>query len=82
VVASPVLVCLRLSAGFSQELGGEGVGSRAGFSVLWLVVNGSMEGVVVRTLSPTHRITGAELTGVAGLGQAAYRSLRAATTRG
>ena len=71
MVASLVLICLVLSAGLSRELGGWGPVLLAGLSVVWLVVNGSMEGVVLVSLSAEHGVTGADLTGVAGLGLAA-----------
>jgi len=47
VLASLVLVCLALSAGSSHEPGGWGVVLLAGFSLLWFLVNGSVEGVVL-----------------------------------
>jgi hypothetical protein len=75
MVTSLVLVCLVLSAGVSRELGGWGPVLLAGLSIVWLVVNGSMEGVVLVSLSAQHGITGADLTGVAGLGLAAYRAI-------
>ena len=72
-MASLVLACLVLSAGVNRELGGWGAFLLAGFSLLWLAVNGSMEGVVLVVLAPSHGFTGADLAGVAGLVLAAYR---------
>jgi predicted cobalt transporter CbtA len=73
MVPSFVLLCLVLSAGFSRELGGWGAALLAGLSVWWLAVNGTVEGVVLIEFSAAHGISGADLTGIAGLGLAAFR---------
>ena len=75
MLASVVLACLVLSAGFSAQLGGRGVVLLAAMSLLWLLVNGPMEGAVLVKVSKQHGFTAADLAGVAGLGLAAYRGL-------
>jgi hypothetical protein len=77
VVAAVVLVCLVLSAGFTSWSSGWGAALLAGLSVLWLVVNNPMEGVVLVQLSAGHGITGADLTGLAGLALATSRGASA-----
>jgi hypothetical protein len=77
MVAALVLACLVLTAGVSRELGGWGAALLAGLSVVWLRVNGSMEGLTIVDLSATHGITGADLAGAAGLGLAAVQGGRA-----
>jgi hypothetical protein len=73
VVAAVVLVGLVLSAGLAGMLRFGGVVLLAAVSLLWLLVNGPMEGPVLVVLSPDHGITGADLAGCAGLALAAAR---------
>jgi hypothetical protein len=54
-------------------LGARGALVLAAVSLLWLVVNGPMEGTVLMTFSPGRGLTGADLAGFAGLAIAAYR---------
>ena len=42
-------------------------------SVLWLLVNGPVEGVVLLPVIADHGLTGADLAGLAGLALAAWR---------
>jgi hypothetical protein len=76
VIASVVLVALVLSAGLPGSLRWGGVVLLAVTSVLWLLVNGPMEGPVLVVFSPHHGITGADLAGFTGLALAAYRGVR------
>jgi hypothetical protein len=75
VVAAIVLAGLVLAAGLSGMLGARGALVLAAVSLLWLVVNGPMEGTVLMTFSPGRGLTGADLAGFAGLALAAYRGL-------
>lgn len=71
-MASLVLVLLVLSAGLAHRLGRTGALLLAVFSVLWVLVNGSMEGPILLTVTSQHGLTGADLAGVAGVALAAY----------
>jgi hypothetical protein len=73
VVAAVVLAGLVLAAGLSGRSGVVGTVALAALSVLWLLVNGPMEGPVLVDLSATHGITGGDLAGLVGLGLAAFQ---------
>ena len=74
MVAGLVLMSVVLLAGLGRGAGGA-VG--LGFvSLLWLVVNGSMEGQVIIAFDPDHGLTAADLAGLAGLGLAGWRLYR------
>ena len=73
MIAAVVLVGLVLTAGLSGRFGMAGVVALAATSLLWLVVNGPMEGPVLLTVTAAHGVTGADLAGLAGLALAAYR---------
>ena len=73
MVPAVVLAGLVLCAGFSRELGRGGAALLAAVSVLWLILNGPVEGVVLIEFSAGHGLTGADLAGVAGLSLAACR---------
>ena len=73
MIAAVVLVGLVLTAGLSGRYRMGGVVALAGMSLLWLVVNGPMEGPVLLTVTAAHGVTGADLAGLAGLALAAYR---------
>jgi hypothetical protein len=73
VVAALVLVLLVLAAGLGPRRGVAGAFVLAAVAVLWLLVNGPMEGPVLWTLAPDRGLTGGDLAGLAGLGLAAYR---------
>jgi hypothetical protein len=77
VVAAVVLAGLVLAAGLSGRFGVVGAVALAATSVLWLLVNGPMEGPILVDLSPSHGITGGDLAGVVGLGLAAAQGTRA-----
>lgn len=73
VFAALVLAGLVLAAGLSAHTGVSGVLALVGLSLLWLVVNGPMEGPVLIPFSRNHGLTGADLAGVVGLAIAARR---------
>jgi hypothetical protein len=70
VVAAVVLAGLVLAAGLSGRFRVAGAVALAAISVLWLLVNGPMEGPILVDLWATHGITGGDLAGIAGLGLA------------
>ena len=74
MLAALVLVGLVLAAGTSRRLGMRGAVTLAAVSLLWLVVNGPMEGPTLVTVAPGHGLTGADLAGVAGLALAAIQA--------
>ena len=76
MLAGIVLLCLVLSAALMRHWGRRGAVALAVLSLLWLVVNGPMEGPVLLTVTPTHGLTAADLAGLAGLGLAAWGLLR------
>ncbi len=73
LLAAAVLVGLVLAAGLSGRYGLRGVAALAALSLLWILVNGPMEGPVLLVFTPHHGLTGADLSGVAGLTLAALR---------
>jgi hypothetical protein len=73
MVAVVVLAGLVLAAGVSGRSGAVGVVVLAAVSVLWLLVNGPMEGPVLLTVTTDHGVTGADLAGLTGLALAAFR---------
>jgi hypothetical protein len=73
VIAAVVLVGLVLTAGLSGRFRMAGVVALAAMSLLWLVVNGPMEGPILAIVAPGHGLTGGDLAGLAGLALAAYR---------
>jgi hypothetical protein len=75
MVAAVVLAGLILAAGLSGRLGRAGILLLAGMSVLWLLVNGPMEGPTLLVVLPDHGLTGADLAGLAGLAIAGVRGL-------
>jgi hypothetical protein len=75
VLAALVLAGLVLSAGLSGRSRWGGVVVLVALSLLWLLVNGSVEGVVLLTVAPGRGLTGADLAGLAGLALAAARAV-------
>ena len=71
-MAPLVLVLLVLAAGLAHRLGRTGALLLAVFAVLWVLVDGPMEGPVLVHVSARHGLTGADLAGVAGVALAAY----------
>ena len=81
MLAALVLAGLVLVAGLSGPYGIRGAALLAAVTVLWLLVNGPMEGVVLITLAAGHGVTGGDLAGIAGLGLAAVRAYRSTRLR-
>ena len=77
MVAALVLVGLVLTAGLSARFGMAGAVTLAAVSVLWLLVNGPMEGPILVTFTGAHGITGGDLAGLVGLALAAFQVVRA-----
>lgn len=75
VIAALVLAGLVLTAGLSPTSGRSGAVVLVAMSVLWLLVNGPMEGRVLLAVTSGHGVTGADLAGLTGLALAAYRLL-------
>jgi hypothetical protein len=46
-------------------------------SVVWLRVNGPVEGVILLVVLPGHGLTGSDLAGLTGLALATWRGYRA-----
>jgi hypothetical protein len=74
VLAALVLIGLVLAAGTSRTFGMRGAVALAVVSVLWLLVNGPMEGPTLLTFAPGHGLTGGDLAGLAGLALAAVQA--------
>ena len=74
MVAAIVLAGLVLAAGTSRMFGLRGAVTLAVVSVVWLLVNGPMEGPVLLTVAPGHGITGGDLAGLAGLALAGLQA--------
>ncbi|MGN6574696.1 MAG: hypothetical protein ACTHKG_03325 [Nocardioides sp.] len=66
MLAAVVLVLLVLSAGTLDRTGVPGAVVLLGLCVLWILVNGPMEGVTLVTLPGPHGVTAADLASVAG----------------
>jgi hypothetical protein len=81
MVAAIVLTGLVLTAGLGGLFPVGGALVLAAVSLLWLVVNGPMEGPVLVTVTGGHGVTGADLAGFAGLGLAAGRAFAARRLR-
>jgi hypothetical protein len=73
MTAPLVLVALVLAAGTSDRTGRTGAILLAALSLLWLLVNQQMEGLVLWRATESHGLTGADLAGLAGLGLAGWR---------
>jgi hypothetical protein len=73
MLAALVLCALVAVAGLGERWGRRGAAALAGVSVLWLLVNAPMEGVVLFTVSASRGLTGADLAGFVGLGLALRR---------
>jgi hypothetical protein len=75
VLAALVLAALVLAAGMSGRYGRRGALALALLSVVWLFVNGPMEGPVLLIVTRGHGVTGGDLAGLAGLAIAAWQAL-------
>jgi len=73
VIAALVLVAMLVLAALSDRTGRAGAVALALASVLWFLVNTSMEGPVLIRFTAEHGLTAADLAGFAGLGIAAWR---------
>jgi hypothetical protein len=81
VLAGLVLATLVVLAGLSATTGVPGGVALGCVSLLWLLVNGGMEGQVLWVLLPGHGLTEADLAGLAGIGLAVWRLVRRPGTR-
>lgn len=82
MLAALVLLVLIALAAAGGRAGWPGVVALAVVSVLWLLVNGPLEGPVLWTISRTHGLTLGDLAGLAGLLIAAWRGTRLLRRRG
>lgn len=73
MLAALVLVALVAVAGLGDRWGRPGAVALAGVSLVWLLVNGPMEGVVLLTVTESRGLTGADLAGFTGFGLALWR---------
>lgn len=73
MLAALTLAALVLAAGIGGSSGRRGAVALGVLSVLWVLVNDPMEGPTLVVLTRTHGITGADLTGLVGLGLAVHR---------
>jgi hypothetical protein len=74
----------RGSSSWPGSVGGTGCGALsllAAVSLLWLVVNGPMEGDVLLGFTGDHGLTGGDLAGLAGLALAGFRAYRVVRRR-
>jgi hypothetical protein len=81
MLAAVVLAGLVLVAGLSGRYGLWGAVLLAAVSLLWLVVNGPMEGDVLLGFTGDHGLTGGDLAGLAGLALAGFRAYRVVRRR-
>jgi hypothetical protein len=75
-VAMVTLLVLVISAATADRTGRAGAGVLAAASVVWLLVNGPMEGSVLYPVTEGHGLTAADLVGLTGLGIAGWRLWR------
>lgn len=73
MIAGVVLAGLVLVAGTHDLLGRWGAWLLAALSVLWLRVNGPVEGPLLWEVTSDHGLTAADLAGLTGLAVAAWR---------
>lgn len=76
MVLAAVLFLLVLAAGTLDRTGVPGAAVLLALSVLWVLVNGPMEGATLVNLGGGHGVTAADLASVAGGGVAVERLLR------
>ncbi|MFC4787256.1 hypothetical protein ACT8ZV_22455 [Nocardioides sp. MAHUQ-72] len=81
MVAGLVLAALVVFAAVCPMLGRIGAVLLALMSVLWLLVNRSMEGVVIVPVTRLHGLTSADLAGLAGIAVAVWVWLAAGRPR-
>ncbi len=68
-----VLAALVVAAGTGDRTGRPGAVVLAVVSVLWLLVNNPVEGVLLVPVTADHGLTGADVAGLAGLALAVWR---------
>jgi hypothetical protein len=73
MLAALSLCALVTAARLGERSGRRGAVLLAGVSVVWLLVNAPMEGVVLFTVTTSRGLTGADLAGFVGLGLAMSR---------
>ncbi len=73
MLAAVSLCALVAAAGLGDRWGRHGAVLLAGVSVLWLLLNAPMEGVVLFTVTASRGLTGADLAGLVGLALAMWR---------
>ncbi|QNN54047.1 hypothetical protein [Nocardioides mesophilus] len=71
--AALLLLALVLAAGTLGRTGRQGAVALALLSVLWLLANSPMEGPTLVHVTGSHGLTGADLTGLAGLALALWQ---------
>lgn len=76
MIAGLVLAALVVAAALAPLLGRPGAVLLAAVSVLWLLVNGPLEGEVLVSFNDDHGLTSADLATVAGLGVAVWVWIR------
>ncbi len=76
MLAGTVLLGLVVSAALMPRCGRLGAVALALLSLLWLTVNGPMEGPVLLAVTPSHGGVAADLAGLAGLALAAWELYR------
>jgi hypothetical protein len=81
VLAAVVLAVLVVVAGVSHRGGAIGAVVLAAVSVLWLLVNGPMEGEILVQVTSMNGLTGGDLAGLAGLALAGARLWQVVRTR-
>lgn len=72
MVPGLVLAALVLTAGVAHRIGRLGAVGLALVSVVWLLLDSSMEGAVLWSVTSRHGLTGGDLAGLAGLALAAW----------
>ncbi|NYD40497.1 hypothetical protein [Nocardioides panaciterrulae] len=72
MLAGLVLAGLVVLAAVAPQTGRIGAIALGLTSVVWLLVDQSVEGVVVLTVTRTHGLTSSDLAGIAGLGVAGW----------
>ena len=81
MTAGLVLAAIVVLAAVSGRTGLPGALVLALVSLVWLRVNGSAEGAVLWSLTPSHGLTETDLAGLAGLGVAGWRGFHALRQR-
>ena len=75
MISGLCLLALLAAAGTADRTGRAGVWLLVATSLLWLALNGEMEGTVLWAFTSSHGLTMADLVGVLGLVLAGWRFL-------